>query len=44
MAKEISQEMFDILTSTIWQDFKGYKRDLHLHKSGAVIYYTSVTS
>lgn len=28
MAKEISQEMFDILTSTIWQDFKGYKRDL----------------
>lgn len=42
MAKEISQEMFDILTSTIWQDFKGYKRDLHLHKSGAVIYYTSI--
>lgn len=42
MAKEISQEMFDILTSTIWQDFKGYKRDLHLHTSGEVIYNTGM--
>lgn len=30
MAKEISQEMFDMLTSTMWQDYKGYKRELNL--------------
>lgn len=30
MAKEISQEMFDMLTSTMWQDYKGYKRELNI--------------
>lgn len=30
MEKNITQEMFDMLTSTLWQDYKGYKRDILL--------------
>lgn len=30
MEKNISKEMFDMLTSTMWQDYKGYKRQLNL--------------
>lgn len=30
MEKEITNEMFEMLTSTLWQDYKGYKRDIQL--------------
>lgn len=30
MEKNITQEMFDMLTSTLWQDYKGYKREIQL--------------
>lgn len=30
MEKKITQEMFDMLTSTMWQDYKGYKREQNL--------------
>lgn len=40
MEKEITNEMFEMLTSTLWQDYKGYKREIQLKTDSKKLKYT----